>query len=111
MGAGLLPVDGARWLRARAGHRRRTSGAGWPADDGRVPGSVARCRGHVDDSTRHGYEVQVRRHLKPTVGRRKLSKLAVAGMDAVWRAKLDRGVQRELGSHHAHGAAKGARAD
>lgn len=47
--------------------------------------------GHVDDSTRHGYEVQVRRHLKPAVGRRPLTKLAVAELDAVWRAKLDQG--------------------
>ncbi|GAA2875358.1 site-specific integrase [Streptosporangium fragile] len=43
--------------------------------------------GHVADSTLDDYEDTVRLHLKPGLGRHKLTALTVAHVDALWQAK------------------------
>lgn len=49
-----------------------------------VPGTVA-------ESTEDGYAVQVRLHLIPALGRKRLTQLTVADLDRLWKAKRDAG--------------------
>jgi len=49
-----------------------------------VPGSVA-------ESTEDGYVHQVRVHLIPALGRKRLTQLTVADLDKLWKAKRDAG--------------------
>jgi integrase len=49
-----------------------------------VPGTVA-------ESTEDGYAVQVRLHLAPALGRKRLAQLTVADLDKLWKAKRDAG--------------------
>jgi integrase len=46
--------------------------------------------GHVADSTLDDYEDTVRLHLKPGLGRHKLTALTVAHVDALWQAKREK---------------------
>src|SRR6201996_5331248 len=43
--------------------------------------------GTVSESTEDGYVVQVRLHLKPALGRKRLARLTVVDVDKLWRAK------------------------
>ncbi|GAA3685063.1 site-specific integrase [Nonomuraea antimicrobica] len=47
--------------------------------------------GHVSDGTLDDYEDTVRLHLKPGLGRHKLTKLTVVQVDALWQAKRTAG--------------------
>ncbi|MFD2356035.1 tyrosine-type recombinase/integrase [Nonomuraea ferruginea] len=47
--------------------------------------------GHISDGTLDDYEDTVRLHLKPGLGRHKLTKLTVAQVDALWQAKRKAG--------------------
>ncbi|MFB9472386.1 tyrosine-type recombinase/integrase [Nonomuraea salmonea] len=47
--------------------------------------------GHISDGTLDDYEDTVRLHLKPGLGRHKLTKLTVAQVDALWQAKPEAG--------------------
>jgi len=47
--------------------------------------------GHVSDSTLDDYEDTVRLHLKPGLGRHKLTGLTVAHVDALWQAEREKG--------------------
>ena len=49
-----------------------------------LPGTVA-------ESTEDGYVVQVRLHLIPALGRKRLAQLTVADLDRLWKAKRDAG--------------------
>jgi hypothetical protein len=49
-----------------------------------LPGTVA-------ESTEDGYAVQVRLHLIPALGRKRLAQLTVADLDRLWKAKRDAG--------------------
>ncbi|OUC97411.1 tyrosine-type recombinase/integrase [Streptosporangium minutum] len=46
--------------------------------------------GHIADSTLDDYEDTVRLHLKPGLGRHKLTALTVAHVDALWQAKREK---------------------
>lgn len=48
---------------------------------------LATLPGHIADSTLDDYEDTVRLHLKPGLGRHKLTALTVAHVDALWQAK------------------------
>ncbi|MFF4775357.1 tyrosine-type recombinase/integrase [Microtetraspora fusca] len=52
---------------------------------------LANLPGHVADSTLDDYEDTVRLHLKPGLGRHKLTGLTVAQVDALWQAKREKG--------------------
>ncbi|GIH66338.1 tyrosine-type recombinase/integrase [Microbispora siamensis] len=52
---------------------------------------LATLPGHIADSTLDDYEDTVRLHLKPTLGRHKLTGLTVAQVDALWQTKRERG--------------------
>ncbi|WP_165970210.1 hypothetical protein [Nonomuraea terrae] len=47
--------------------------------------------GHISDGALDDYEDTVRLHLKPGLGRHKLTKLTVAQVDALWQAKREAG--------------------
>jgi integrase len=72
--------------------------AGLPAPDGRLTVAAYLERwvtlslpGHVADSTLDDYADTVRLHLAPTLGRRLLSRLTVADVDALWALKRKAG--------------------
>ena len=46
------------------------------------------AEGNLAPRTYHNYKLQVRRHISPTVGRLKLSKLASAHIQSLYAAKL-----------------------
>jgi integrase len=70
---------------------------GMPAPDDKLTvGSfldrwLSNLPGHIADSTLDDYEDTVRLHLKPGLGRHKLTGLTVAHVDALWPAKRERG--------------------
>ncbi|MET9069417.1 tyrosine-type recombinase/integrase [Streptosporangium sandarakinum] len=69
---------------------------GLPAPDGKLTVGAFLDRwlstlpGHIADSTLDDYEDTVRLHLKPALGRHKLTALTVAQVDALWQAKRER---------------------
>src|SRR3954452_18368893 len=47
--------------------------------------------GHVSPSTLDDYDDTVRLHLRPALGRKRLTKLSVSDCDVLWKAKRDKG--------------------
>lgn len=82
---------------ARLRQIRREADAGVVADDRITVGQfLARwlsvnAPGTVSGSTLDDYSHTVRLHLEPTLGRKRLSQLTVADVDAVWAAKREAG--------------------
>lgn len=77
---------------------RKQLDAGMPAPDGKLTVGAFLDRwlrhnlpGHVADSTLDDYADMVRLHLAPALGRKVLSKLTVADVDALWAAKREQG--------------------
>ncbi|GGO00108.1 tyrosine-type recombinase/integrase [Microbispora bryophytorum] len=76
---------------------REGLGKGLPVPDDKVTVGVFLDRwlttlpGHVSRSTLDDYEDTVRLHLKPGLGRHKLTGLTVAHVDALWQAKREKG--------------------
>lgn len=76
---------------------RRTLDAGLPPPDARLTVGafldrwVGNLSGRVQTKTAADYADTVRLHLKPALGRRLLTKLTVADVDALWAAKREAG--------------------
>ena len=83
--AASAPAPGGRGSAepgARRERRRRRRLDRWLTVN--LPGTVA-------ESTEDGYAVQVRLHLIPALGRKRLAQLTVTDLDRLWKAKRDAG--------------------
>ncbi|MGW0807567.1 tyrosine-type recombinase/integrase [Nonomuraea sp. NPDC002799] len=79
---------------------KETLAKGAPVPDDRLTIGVFLDRwllhlpGHISDGTLDDYEDTVRLHLKPGLGRHKLTKLTVAQVDALWQANARPAIRR-----------------